>query len=363
MSAPGSGGAIPVMRPRMPSLEQVAPFLDQMDECAVYSNFGPHVQRLEAEYASFLNVSADQVVTVSSATLGIEGAVRTTGVKTWFVPDFTFPATGLAVLQAHCELVLVDVEEATWEVADELARGIPHEAGVIPVMAFGGPIDLRRWQGVEHVIIDAAASLGAAELDLSSLPETWSVVFSLHATKVLPAGEGGIVVFGDSRRAQLFRAWSNFGFRGTRVSTVEGTNAKMSEIHAAYALASLANWPKEREEWLAPLTEARSLSRELGLASPRQDEGGVHPYWVVDLGDGPKAQLVATALAAAGIGHRFWWPSLHEMPAFARVLRRGDLQVSKRLSASVLGLPMFRGIEASQLRSVATVVRETLSAS
>lgn len=353
---------IPVMRPQMPVLEQVAPFLADMDASGVYSNFGPLVQRLEAEYATFLNVPVDHVVTVSSATLGIEGAIRTTDVGTWLVPDFTFPATGLAVLEADRELVLVDIDEESWEMADRIAHGAPRDAGVVPVMAFGAPIDLRRWQGLEHVIIDAAASLGASNLDLADLPRTWAVVFSLHATKVLPAGEGGIVVFGDAERARSFRAWSNFGFRGTRVSTVEGTNAKMSEVHAAYALASLQNWPTERKEWSDGLSEARALSRDLSLGSSRQDGGGVHPYWVVDLGDGRTARSAALSLEAAGIGYRFWWPSLHEMPAFRSVARQGDLPVSRRLSSSVIGLPMFRGIESAQLKSVAAVIHDTLAA-
>lgn len=354
---------IPVMRPRMPSVHQVVPFLARMDEAGVYSNFGPLVHELEAAYASYLKVCADQVVTVSSATLGIEGAIRTTEIDTWFVPDFTFPATGLAVLEADRELVLLDVDEATWEISELLAYQIPRDAGVIPVMAFGAPIDLQRWQGIEHVIIDAAASLGASNLDLSALPESWAVVFSLHATKVLPAGEGGVVVFGNPERAKLFRAWSNFGFRGTRVSTVEGTNAKMSEIHAAYALASLSDWPTEREEWRVPLKAARSLSASLGLVSSRQDDEGVHPYWVVDFGSSALAQVTANALEAADIGYRFWWPSLHMMPAFSGVRRHGDLSVSKRLSACVLGLPMFRGIEQDQLHLVASKIRDVIRAS
>jgi hypothetical protein len=39
---------IPVMRPKLPSAERLAPYLRQIDEARFYSNFGPLVQRLEA---------------------------------------------------------------------------------------------------------------------------------------------------------------------------------------------------------------------------------------------------------------------------------------------------------------------------
>ena len=351
------------MRPRMPSVEQVRPFLEMMDAAGVYSNFGPLVTRLEAAYAAKFNVPENQVVTVSSATLGIEGAVRTTRVSKWFVPDFTFPATGLAVLEADRHLVLSDVESQTWEIDRDELPSLTGESGVIPVMAFGAPINLDPWRSAENVIIDAAASLGASHLDLSSLPETWAVVFSLHATKVLPAGEGGIVVFGDAERARSFRAWSNFGFRGTRISTVEGTNAKMSEIHAAYGLASLAAWEQEKSEWFTALVKVRELTKELSLNTSRQDESGVHPYWVVDVGSAEVATSITQSLDRHGIGYRFWWPSLQSMPAFAGIEVVGGLSNSQRLSSSVVGLPMFRGISNQQLERVAALIGESMAVS
>lgn len=351
---------IPVMRPRLPLQEEVAPWLSRMDENGVYSNFGPLVAELERNYAERFRVDPEQVVSVSSATLGIEGAIRTTDIARWWVPDFTFPATGLAVLEADRALFLCDVDEITWELPDSVGVQVGADEGIIPVMAFGAPIELARWQGVRNVIIDAAASLGSSSIDLSGLPSTWSVVFSLHATKVLPAGEGGIVVFGDVSSARTFRAWSNFGFRGTRESTVEGTNAKMSEIHAAYGLSSLHHWPIERAEWLDGISRARETNRALGLRSSRQDPQGVHPYWVVDIGTPDAAEELARRLSTADIAHRFWWPSLHTMPAFHQVPRRDDLSNSLRLSRSVVGLPMYRGIDVTTIERIALELEQVL---
>jgi dTDP-4-amino-4,6-dideoxygalactose transaminase len=65
-------------------------------------------------------------------------------------------------------------------------------------------------------------------------------VFSLHATKILNGFEGGYIVTDDSELAAELRSIRNFGFVSeAAVSPVVGFNAKLNEIHAALALASL----------------------------------------------------------------------------------------------------------------------------
>ena len=91
----------------------------------------------------------------------------------------------------------------------------------------------------------------------AALPAGWSVVVSLHATKVLGAGEGGIVVFGDVESADRFRAFTNLGFERTRTSERHGVNGKLPEATAAYALAALDGWELEEQQWRA----ARALAR------------------------------------------------------------------------------------------------------
>lgn len=229
--------AIPVMKPRLPDADAVAPWLRLMDASGIYSNYGPLVSMLERRYAEFFGVGAEQVVTVANATLGIEGAVSVLPASVWQVPAFTFAATGHAVNRAGASVEFADVDRESW--ALPAAETLDASEGLLPVLPFGAPVEWRRWAWHPTVIIDAAASMGAAEGRLGGLPPGWAVVFSLHATKVLPAGEGGLVVFGSEDDARALRRWTNFGFDAARISVAPGTNAKMSEIHAAYALASL----------------------------------------------------------------------------------------------------------------------------
>jgi dTDP-4-amino-4,6-dideoxygalactose transaminase len=315
---------------------------------------------MESSYAEFLGVEANQVVSVANCTLGLQGAASISSAESWLVPDFTFAATGLAVLQSGKRLLLGDVDETNWSLKTEHLHELKDDVGVMPVLPFGAAINLNNWQGRKHVIIDAAASLGA-QPNLSSLPETWSVAFSLHATKVLPAGEGGLVVFGNAESAERFRMWTNFGFSDRRTSMYAGTNAKMSEIHAAYALASLEDWDAEREEWLCARDLATRACIESELPPRFAPSPGPNPYWIIDCGSAEFRQVLEKHLTVAGIGCRRWWPSaLHEMPAFENREVVGSGSTSAHLSQRLLGLPMFRGLRTADVKRIVAVVSECL---
>lgn len=352
---------IPVMRPLLPRLEEVSPWLRRMDDARTYTNLGPLVRELEALHAARLRVPADQVVSVANATLGLVGAVSLTSVARWVAPNFTFPATGHAILQAGRDLTLHDIDPNTWQL-DTAPLESHEELGIMPVLPFGAPLVMSDWDSFSHVVIDAAASLGAEPWELSKLPESWAVVFSLHATKVLPAGEGGLVVFGSSEQARKFRAWSNFGFAGTRLSSLVGTNAKMSESTAAYGLASLMNWESEKAEWISSLGRAKSISRDLGIASPVQRSGGAHPYWIVQFDSDSTRIRVAEFLQTHEVETRQWWPvPLHEMPAFEDASRPLPTPIADHAAATSLGLPMFRGLTPGEIDRIGGLISSALA--
>lgn len=333
------------------------PWIETMYRTGIFSNFGPLVTRLEARYAKFLNVSASQVVSVANCTLGLEGALALSSAKSWLVPDFTFAATGLAVLRAGKRILLGDVKENSWDLSEDLLHMIDDDTGVLPVVPFGGAVEYHAWLGRKQVIIDAAASLGT-QPDLSTLPSTWCVAFSLHATKVLAAGEGGLLVFGNVEEAKRFRMWTNFGFTAERTSIYVGTNAKMSEIHAAYALASLDSWENEREEWLDARARAKDACVQLGLSANLTPRNGTNPYWIIDCGSPSRRLRLEQLLANSAIDSRRWWPqALHEMPSFSgcQVVSGGGIATD--LSGRLLGLPMFRGLSAEEAKRVASVLK------
>ena len=65
-------------------------------------------------------------------------------------------------------------------------------------------------------------------------------IFSLHASKLLNGFEGGYLTTDNSILAKQLASMRNFGFKeADRIAVSGGMNAKLNEIHAAMALASL----------------------------------------------------------------------------------------------------------------------------
>lgn len=339
----------PLARPQLASARQVAPYLSTMDERRVYSNFGPISRALEEQIAAKLQVPASRVVAMSSATTALQGCIAVSEGDHWHVPDFTFVASAYAVMQSRKRLTLVDVREHDFMMDFSLMPARARNSGLVPVMPFGLPLMMDELPDSRDVVVDAAASLGTFP-NLSILPSTWAVIFSLHATKVLPAGEGGIAVLGNDQYARDLRVWSNFGFNGNRISETLGTNAKLSEVGACYALAALHDWDLIKQQWLDALQISRdSASQKLGLGNVAASQTP-NSYWIADLRSFENRMSVERALTQKRIETRSWWPSaLHELRPLQHIQLIGSGRVSRALSRRLLGLPMYRGLDSNLL--------------
>lgn len=343
---------IPVFRPLLPSLGQVGKYLKQIDSNQIYSNRGPLVVALESKYASYFNVNSEQVVALNNATLALQGTVAISGIKNWVLPDFTFAASAMAVLNAGGQIILNDVDPNDWQI-NPANLVDNNNIGFMPVMPFGSLPNLDRWKNFKNLIFDAAASLGAGPFDFGKLDKNWFVVFSLHATKVLGAGEGALVVCGSDTNASKLRQWSNFGFNLSRSSEFGGTNAKMPEVSAAYALASYENYVTEEKDWLEIQVAIREEISDSIYSNITLEYPGFNPYWILDCRDSATLNRLQSKLQMAGIQSRKWWPEpLHKMPGID-FTSKSKFEISKSLSSRLLGVPKFRGIQRRQIGAIA----------
>lgn len=345
---------IPVMKAIAPSFENALPRLRAIDSRGLYSNFGPQELELRDRFAEFFGVDVSQIATANNATTGLTGAVALSSAKTWRLPAFTFAASPSSVISAGKKLRFEDIEPDWW--LSDLA--FPAEDGVMPVVPFGGQIDLGRWQNYPNVVLDAAASLGSRMPDFSALREDWAVVFSLHATKVLGSGEGAVLIFGSADYASRFRAWTNFGFLEPRTSGFAGVNGKLPEIQAAYVHAALDFWVQEESEWLAAKNLALQAHKNLPVLGQPFSVTGINPYWIVTFESDSQTLEVEKMLYLNGIESRRWWgKGCHKMEAFESV-SRGELETTNQVAGVYLGLPMFRGLAVKEVEQIEKVIAE-----
>lgn len=368
---------VPLLVPDMPPPQTLLPWLERMHAARHYSNFGPLVQELEHLFAQKFGLEPEQVTTVTNATQGLELALQALVLPPGsrvLVPALTFVATATAVVRAGHVPVLADVDAATWLLTPEIARSACTRMridAVLPVATFGMPHGMQAWQQFERdtglpVIIDAAAAYGSQWLQGAE----GTLVFSLHATKSLPAGEGGLVVSTRPGLAAKVRQISNFGINLDPATSLPvgalaslGTNAKMSEYHAAIGLASLQKWElhaQQRRALQTDLMQELQRASRYSLAWQAQGPGGplqAPTLLCMRLPDEGVRATVEHACQQAGVMTRRWYqPLLQHMTVLQQRCIPLDAPNAQALAQTLLGLPFFLGMTLAQRQRIGAVL-------
>jgi dTDP-4-amino-4,6-dideoxygalactose transaminase len=287
--------------------------------------------------------------------------------STILVPALTFVATGTAILRAGHRPLLADVDPHHWTLTPAVARAAAqcHRIDcVIPVTALGCPVDAAQWDAFSAetgipVIVDAAGAFGN-----QAAGRRIAVAFSLHATKTMGMGEGGFAVSGDSGWIERVRCLSNFGIDPSDFKVHQpGTNAKLSEYHAAVGIAALARWPQRAalRRSLAAEYRQRLETHCGGIEFQELPRHSVYAAFCVLLPAAADPSLVASRLAADGIETRRWYyPPLHRHPAFAEAIVADKLEATGSISSRLLGLPFHLELDSAKVTRVAHTLARIL---
>jgi dTDP-4-amino-4,6-dideoxygalactose transaminase len=235
----------PFMRPTLPELAEVIAEFQSAYVNGMLTN-SALAARLEAAVAERLAVK--HCVAVSSCTSGLMMVIRALGLSgEVIVPSFTFFATGHSLLWNGLRPIFASSELDTWNVSPEdIERKITEKtSAILAVHMYGNPCNIPALERLaQHhrlkLIFDAAHAFGSAYRGrpIGSFGDT--EVFSLSPTKLLVAGEGGLVTTNDAKLAAAVRAMRNYGDLGAYNPEWLGLNARMPEFNAALALRGLA---------------------------------------------------------------------------------------------------------------------------
>jgi dTDP-4-amino-4,6-dideoxygalactose transaminase len=343
-----------LVSPLLPEVDRLLPDLREALASKWLTHDGPFVRRLELAMSEVLD--AVHVAAVASGTAGLMVGIRALG---WrgevIIPSFGFAGTAHAITWAGCTPVLADVDRETFTLdpASVERMATPATVGLLPVDAFGVRANLealRRAGGDRPQLVDAAHALGTRP---SGRPT--AAVYSLHPTKTIVAGEGGLVATGDGGLADRVRRLRNFGFAEGQNAFDIGLNAKLPELSAILAYHQIELLPETiagRERWDSAYREV--LAGVPGLRFQTLPRGGGVNYQytpiVVDARQfGRTRDQVADELRHRNVVTRpYFSPPIHLMDAYRGKLRTDDLRWTEELSQSVLCLPVHPG-EAPEL--------------
>jgi dTDP-4-amino-4,6-dideoxygalactose transaminase len=362
---------LPVCRPALPPVAELAPYLAEVDAARHYTNRGRLVQRLEARLAGVLGLPGHALRTASTGTSAIEIAIlAAAGPATAerpfaLIPAYTFAATALAAERAGYRPIFCDVDPDTWGMDFVAAAEHPDLDRIglfLPVACFGRLPDLAGAETLSArtgipVVYDAAASFEAQMDHPGHVSRTVPVTLSFHATKTYSTAEGGAVLWDDPKGAEALTRAANFGFNFSRRSESAGTNAKLSEIHAAVGHAMLDTFAQRRADYAATVAAWREVAGALpGRMVMPPDLASVYILW--DAPDEAMHLAATEALTAARIDSRRWYETgLHRMPHFAD---GQSLPVTERLGTRLLGLPMAHDMARAQMERIVRVILTAL---
>lgn len=330
---------------------------------------GPVVAAFEEAIASLCGAAHAVATTSATTALELTLAAHDIGPGDEVVAaDFTYPATGNAVLQRGAGLRLADADPATYCVdpAALEAALTPRTRAVLAVDVFGLPADYRAIEpllaqrGVA-LICDAACSLGGAIDGRPTGTFGAASCFSFHPRKSLTTGEGGMVLTDDAALAERMRSLRNHGTRrdGWRARFTEpGFNFRMSDLNAALGLSQVEAFPAVVERRNALAARLRGHLEGLdGVVAQHVPDGHRHPYqaFVVRCAEGVDRDELIAALRAAGVESTLGTYAMHAEPAFAAAYQTqpGDLPHSDTLGRQTLALPLHQGMDEGDVDRVA----------
>lgn len=361
----------PFLRPTLPSLQDVMEEYQLTYANGVITNSGL-VARLEQAVAERLGVK--HCVAVSSCTSGLLMVLRALGLSgEVIVPSFTFFATGHAILWNGLTPVFANSEIDTWNVSpSDIERKItPTTSAIVAVHMYGNPCDIPALERLAQrhglkLIFDAAHAFGSAYRGRPIGSFGDAEVFSLSPTKLLIAGEGGLVTTNDAQLAASVRAMRNYGDTGAYNPEWLGLNARMTEFNAALALCGL------------PLVDAKVRRRnsvaqiytEILSSLPGVRFQTTHPYdtctykdysiHITPEGLGVTRDALANALLEENIEtKKYFYPPLHQQSLYAKFHdpARNDLGQTEYLADGILSLPIYESLADETVAAIAETVK------
>ena len=366
----------PFIRPSFPDASELASDFDQIVRSNRYTNFGPYEARLCSAVQDYVGGGLF-ATTVANATLGLVLALshRTTlggRRRNVLMPSFTFAAAPDAALLVGMQPVFVDIDPETLEMDLECGREYlaTHEdevAAVVLCNPFGiGAESISAWERLAAdyglaLIVDSAAGFGSRYPDGSLLGGRGDCeIFSLHATKPFPVGEGGLILSRDPTFITNLRSRQNFGFGPERTVEQAGINAKLAELPCAVGLRQLARLSGR-------IAHRQYLARayaEFLAGSDYVIPDGVYrssvPFMSVLAPSCDDANVAFQNLRARGIeAQRYYNPPLHRHPAFSSLPRGHSLDVTDDVCERILSLPVHDGFTSDDVESICAALATT----
>ena len=355
-------GKIFVTQPTLAPLSEYTELLKGVWASGIMTHNGPLVQRFEKEFCEYEKV--DRIVAVVNGTVALQMAIRALQLKGEIITSpFSFIATTSSIIYEGCTPVFADIDPETFNLdpAKIEAAITPRTVAIMPVHVFGNPCDIDAIDAIAQkhhlkVIYDAAHGVGSTYRGRALLSYGDISATSFHATKMLNTAEGGGCVARDEEVDRRLRMVRFFGYNEAKDVEIDGTNGKMTEVHAALGIANL----KYLDAALADRRKKYALYKK--ILSARGDlrfqkiNGECNcSYFPVVFPTEAALQLAEAALLREEIvPRRYFYPSLN---TYTTIVKPVPMPKSESLADRILCLPLYFNLPEETVIKIAEIVK------
>lgn len=338
------------------------------EQCYAYIN------RFEDSFKKHLNVR--YAVATSSCTGALHMGMAALGVTTGdevIMADTNWVATAAPIVHLGARPVFVDILPDSWCIdPDKVEAAItPNTKAILAVHLYGNLCDMSRLLAIGEkygipIIEDAAEAIGSVYQNKRAGSMGVFGAFSLHGTKTMTTGEGGMFVTNDTALFERVLTLSNHGRKRGQSkqfwSDTVGFKYKMSNIQAAIGCAQIERideLTKRKREIFAIYQEYLEILPEVSMnPEPRGTTNGAWmPTVVFNKNSGVARDCILKAFKDESVDARvFFWP-LSKMKMFESVETNIH---SWDISERAINLPSFHDMLDEDIQRIISVVKKLI---
>jgi dTDP-4-amino-4,6-dideoxygalactose transaminase len=331
---------------------------------------GPKVEQCEEAIARYCGSA--HAIGVSSGSDALLACLMAEGIGAGdevITTPYTFFATAGAIARVGATPVFVDIDAETYNLNPSLiaAKVTRRTRAIMPVHLYGQMADMDAVMDVAAsfgliVIEDAAQAIGAEHNGKRAGTIGNYGCFSFFPSKNLgAAGDGGMIVTDDGRRAERLRCLRAHGARPKYHHRLIGGNFRLDAIQAAIVSAKLPHldrWTAARQRNAAlyrVLLGDLAGSRKIALPSVVTDRPIFNQFVIRS----DSRDALKKALESSGVATEIYYPvPMHLQECFAYLDHQvGAFPESERAARETLAIPVHPELTDAQARHVAACIR------
>ena len=360
--------------PSMPPYEEYCEEIKSLWDTRVLTHSGPKHEELKGELERYLKV--DNMALFANGHLALEiiiEALQLTGEI--ITTPFTFASTTQAIVRNHLTPVFCDIDpnDLTMDVTKIESLITKNTSAILPVHVYGNICKVQEIQKIADkyglkVIYDGAHAFGE-ELDGETIGNFGdATMFSFHATKVFHTVEGGGIAFKDKTLEATLKQIRQFGQLGKEDAERVGTNAKMTEMHAAMGLCNLRHIDQEILKRKRAVETYRECLKSIeGIKLYLTDNHNVkynYAYFPVYFDSeilGFSRDDVASELAKYNIyARKYFYPLTSEFSAYNNKFPIQSTPIASKISNGILTLPLYADIMQEDVIKICNIIKGML---